>query len=67
MRASCDIARQQRGAELSACARRAVIHTDPHFVVTVGENCSLGHACVVHGATIEDGNATPAPTHCRAA
>lgn len=32
----------------------AVIHTDPGFAVTIGENCTIGHGAIVHGCTIED-------------
>lgn len=31
-----------------------VIHTDNGFPVTIGRNVTLGHAAIVHGATVED-------------
>jgi len=31
-----------------------VVHADPGFPTTIGANVSVGHAAVVHGATIED-------------
>ena len=33
----------------------AVAHTDPGFPLTIGANCTVGHAAIVHGCTIEDG------------
>jgi carbonic anhydrase/acetyltransferase-like protein (isoleucine patch superfamily) len=30
----------------------AVLHTDPGFPLTIGEGCTVGHAAIVHGATI---------------
>ena len=32
-----------------------VMHTDPGYPVTVGMGVTIGHAAVVHGATLEDG------------
>lgn len=32
-----------------------VIHADPTFPVLLGDDCTLGHRAVVHGATLEDG------------
>ena len=32
----------------------AVIHEDPEFPVTIGNDVSLGHGAIVHGATIRD-------------
>lgn len=32
-----------------------VLHADPGFPCTVGENVSVGHNAVVHGCTVEDG------------
>jgi carbonic anhydrase/acetyltransferase-like protein (isoleucine patch superfamily) len=32
-----------------------IMHTDPGFPVTIGEGVTIGHAAVVHGATLEDG------------
>lgn len=31
------------------------VHVDPEFGVTLGDDVSVGHNAVVHGATIEDG------------
>ncbi|MDG2383866.1 MAG: gamma carbonic anhydrase family protein [Pirellulaceae bacterium] len=31
-----------------------VLHADPGFPCEIGENVTIGHAAVVHGATIED-------------
>lgn len=31
-----------------------VIHTDPNFPVTIGENCTIGHKAIIHGCTIGD-------------
>lgn len=33
----------------------AVLHNDPGFPLTVGENVTIGHQAVVHGCTIGDG------------
>jgi carbonic anhydrase/acetyltransferase-like protein (isoleucine patch superfamily) len=33
----------------------AVLHADPGFPLTVGDDVSIGHAAVVHGCTIEQG------------
>lgn len=32
-----------------------VVHVDPGFPVTVGENVTIGHNVILHGCTIEDG------------
>lgn len=32
-----------------------VIHADPDFPATIGDDVSIGHAAVVHGATVGDG------------
>ena len=29
-----------------------VLHTDPGYPLTVGEDCTVGHAAVLHGCTI---------------
>lgn len=29
-----------------------VLHTDPGFPLTVGENCTIGHRAILHGCTI---------------
>lgn len=34
----------------------AVLHTDPGFPCTLGENVTVGHRAIVHGATCEDGS-----------
>ena len=31
-----------------------VLHTDPRFPLTVGENCTIGHRVILHGCTIGD-------------
>lgn len=31
-----------------------MVHTDPGFPVTVGENCTIGHRAIIHGCTIGD-------------
>ena len=31
-----------------------MLHTDKEHKVTIGKNVSIGHAAIVHGATIED-------------
>lgn len=33
----------------------SVIHTDAGFPTTIGEDVTLGHRALVHGATVEDG------------
>lgn len=32
-----------------------IMHTDPGFPVVIGHGVTIGHAAVVHGATLEDG------------
>jgi carbonic anhydrase/acetyltransferase-like protein (isoleucine patch superfamily) len=32
-----------------------IVHADPGFPATVGDDVSVGHAAVLHGCTIEDG------------
>jgi len=34
----------------------AMLHADPGFPVTVGEDCTIGHHAIVHGCTIGDGS-----------
>jgi carbonic anhydrase/acetyltransferase-like protein (isoleucine patch superfamily) len=29
-----------------------MIHTDPRFPVTIGENCTIGHHAIIHGCVI---------------
>nr|WP_314262401.1 gamma carbonic anhydrase family protein [uncultured Devosia sp.] len=31
-----------------------VLHTDTNYPLTIGENCTIGHAAIVHGCTIGD-------------
>jgi carbonic anhydrase/acetyltransferase-like protein (isoleucine patch superfamily) len=31
-----------------------VLHTDKGYPLTIGENCTIGHAAIVHGCTIGD-------------
>jgi carbonic anhydrase/acetyltransferase-like protein (isoleucine patch superfamily) len=32
-----------------------VLHTDPGFSLTIGDECTLGHGAVVHGCTLGNG------------
>ena len=32
----------------------SVVHTDPGFAVSIGENCTIGHRAILHGCTIGD-------------
>jgi carbonic anhydrase/acetyltransferase-like protein (isoleucine patch superfamily) len=32
----------------------AMLHTDPSFALTVGEDCTIGHHAILHGCTIGD-------------
>lgn len=32
----------------------SVLHTDPGFPLTIGENCTIGHMVMLHGCTIKD-------------
>ena len=32
----------------------SVIHTDPGFAVSIGENCTIGHRAILHGCAIGD-------------
>ena len=34
----------------------AVLHTDPGFPLTIGENVTIGHQAMLHGCTIGDGS-----------
>ena len=34
----------------------AVIHSDPGYPVTLGENVSIGHQVMLHGCTVGDGS-----------
>ncbi len=34
----------------------AVLHTDPGFKLTVGENVTIGHQAMLHGCTVGDGS-----------
>ncbi len=31
-----------------------MIHTDPRYPVTLGENCTIGHHAIIHGCSIGD-------------
>jgi len=33
----------------------SVLHTDPGFPLTVGDDCTVGHGVILHGCTIGDG------------
>lgn len=33
---------------------QATIHVDPGFPVNIGENCTIGHGAIVHGAQLEN-------------
>jgi carbonic anhydrase/acetyltransferase-like protein (isoleucine patch superfamily) len=33
-----------------------VMHVDPGFPLTIGENCTIGHKVMLHGCTIGDGS-----------
>jgi carbonic anhydrase/acetyltransferase-like protein (isoleucine patch superfamily) len=35
---------------------RTVIHTDPGFPLVIGEDCTIGHGCILHGCTIGAGS-----------
>ncbi len=32
-----------------------ILHTDPGFPISIGSNVSVGHLCMLHGCTIDDG------------
>ncbi|MEM9212259.1 MAG: gamma carbonic anhydrase family protein [Pseudomonadota bacterium] len=32
----------------------SMLHTDPGFPLTIGENCTIGHRAIIHGCTIGD-------------
>jgi carbonic anhydrase/acetyltransferase-like protein (isoleucine patch superfamily) len=32
----------------------SVLHTDPGYPVSIGENCTIGHRAILHGCTIGD-------------
>lgn len=34
---------------------QAVVHVDPGFPCTIGQNCTIGHKAMIHGCTIGDG------------
>jgi len=34
----------------------AVLHSDPGFPLTVGEDCTIGHSAILHGCTIGAGS-----------
>jgi deoxyuridine 5'-triphosphate nucleotidohydrolase len=33
----------------------AIVHSDPDFITHIGDDCTLGHGAIVHGATLGDG------------
>ena len=33
----------------------SILHTDPGFPISIGNNVSVGHLCMLHGCTIDDG------------
>lgn len=33
-----------------------VLHVDPGFPLTIGQNCTIGHKAMLHGCTIGDGS-----------
>lgn len=35
---------------------QTVIHVDPGFPCTIGQNCTIGHKAMIHGCTIGDGS-----------
>lgn len=35
---------------------QTVIHTDPGFPCTIGDNCTIGHKAMLHGCTIGEGS-----------
>ncbi len=41
------------GSNIQECA---VLHTDPGFTLTVGPDCTIGHAVVLHGCTVGEGS-----------
>ncbi len=40
--------------EGSNVQENATLHTDMGFPTTIGRNCTIGHAAIVHGATVGD-------------
>jgi carbonic anhydrase/acetyltransferase-like protein (isoleucine patch superfamily) len=40
--------------EGSNIQENTVIHTDPNYPATIGENCTIGHSAIIHGCTIGD-------------
>ena len=33
-----------------------VLHTDPGFPIDIGKNVSVGHMCMLHGCSVDDGS-----------
>ena len=33
-----------------------VLHTDPGFPINIGEDVSVGHMCMLHGCSVDDGS-----------
>lgn len=40
--------------EGSNIQEHTMVHTDPGFPATIGENCTIGHRAIIHGCTIEE-------------
>lgn len=43
---------------IGACSNiqdNCVLHADPGNPLTIGENVTVGHACILHGCTVRDG------------
>ncbi|SDV47373.1 gamma carbonic anhydrase family protein [Chitinasiproducens palmae] len=41
--------------ERSNVQENAVLHVDPGYPVTIGDDTTIGHAAIIHGCTIGDG------------
>ena len=53
LRGDSDLLRIGRGSNVQD---GSVIHADPGFPVTLGENVSVGHQVMLHGCTVGDGS-----------
>ena len=53
LRGDCELLRIGRGSNVQD---GSVIHADPGFPMTLGENVSIGHQVMLHGCTIGDGS-----------
>lgn len=51
IRADHEIIRIGRGSNVQ---ENCVLHVDPGFPLTIGENCTIGHKVMLHGCTIGD-------------